>query len=281
MARTKSESPAPAGGGRCQPLSPNPQPKTPTPRYGKRGSRSSASAPRPAGWRRSRSCSKPAGRHRHGVRPGAAPGPDPRQHAGRDPGPGDAHAGRRGPGRDAGRAEPRLRDPARTRAWSSRDGRLQLLAAARGRGPHRPIDQFFRSLAEDAGHQAIGVVLSGTAHRRHARAARRSRPRAASPSPRTTTAQHDSMPRSAIAAGCVDFVLPPERDRPRARRASAAIPTSRRRRRAERRGRRRRASAEILAAAARRHRRRFHPLQAQHPLPPHHPAHGPAQAGRR
>ena len=24
------------------------------------------------------------------------------------------------------------------------------------------------------------------------------------------TAQHDSMPRSAIAAGCVDFVLPPE-----------------------------------------------------------------------
>jgi two-component system CheB/CheR fusion protein len=28
---------------------------------------------------------------------------------------------------------------------------------------HRPVDQFFRALAEDQGHQAIGVVLSGTA----------------------------------------------------------------------------------------------------------------------
>src|SRR5437867_826081 len=32
-----------------------------------------------------------------------------------------------------------------------------------GRGPHLPIDSFFRSLAAERGRQAIAVVLSGTA----------------------------------------------------------------------------------------------------------------------
>src|SRR5687767_9684862 len=41
-------------------------------------------------------------------------------------------------------------------------GKLRLLEPAR-RAPHRGIDQFFRSLAEDRGHLAIGIVLSGSA----------------------------------------------------------------------------------------------------------------------
>src|SRR5262249_57507531 len=42
-------------------------------------------------------------------------------------------------------------------------GVLQLSPRTETRGQHRPIDPFFRSLAEDQGHKAIGVILSGTA----------------------------------------------------------------------------------------------------------------------
>ena len=41
-------------------------------------------------------------------------------------------------------------------------GVLQLLPRE-GRGPHHPVDQFFRTLATEQRHRAIGVVLSGTA----------------------------------------------------------------------------------------------------------------------
>ncbi len=41
-------------------------------------------------------------------------------------------------------------------------GVLQLLPRE-GRGAHHPIDQFFRALATEQRHRAIGVVLSGTA----------------------------------------------------------------------------------------------------------------------
>ena len=70
------------------------------------------------------------------------------------------------------------------------------------------IDCFFRSLAEDQGHRAIGVILSGTATDgtlglEEIKAA------GGITFAQDDTAQHDSMPRSAVAAGCVDFVLPP------------------------------------------------------------------------
>jgi two-component system CheB/CheR fusion protein len=41
-------------------------------------------------------------------------------------------------------------------------GVLQLVPRE-GHGVSRPVNQFFRALAEDARHQAIGVILSGTA----------------------------------------------------------------------------------------------------------------------
>jgi two-component system CheB/CheR fusion protein len=42
------------------------------------------------------------------------------------------------------------------------EGRLQLQPRA-AHALHRPVDLFFRSLADDRRHQAIGVILSGTA----------------------------------------------------------------------------------------------------------------------
>ena len=84
-------------------------------------------------------------------------------------------------------------------------GKLRLLVQER-RARHRGIDQFFRSLAADCGHQAIGVVLSGgasdgTLGLEEIKAA------GGLTFAQDDSAQHDSMPRSAVASGCVDFVL--------------------------------------------------------------------------
>src|SRR5207253_804771 len=41
-------------------------------------------------------------------------------------------------------------------------GILQLKPRGEARGPHLPVDAFFKSLAEDRQTAAIGVILSGT-----------------------------------------------------------------------------------------------------------------------
>jgi chemotaxis methyl-accepting protein methylase/two-component sensor histidine kinase len=87
-------------------------------------------------------------------------------------------------------------------------GKLHLLPQDRY-ARRRGIDQFFSSLAEDCGHKAIGVVLSGamsdgTLGLEAIKAA------GGITFAQNDSAQHDSMPRSAVASGCVDFVLPPE-----------------------------------------------------------------------
>lgn len=41
-------------------------------------------------------------------------------------------------------------------------GRLQLSAPSEPRGQRMPIDTFLRSLADERGEQAAGVILSGT-----------------------------------------------------------------------------------------------------------------------
>jgi two-component system CheB/CheR fusion protein len=75
-------------------------------------------------------------------------------------------------------------------------------------GPVRTIDSFFESLAQDQGGLAIGVVLSGAAYDGVEGL------KAIKAAGGITLAQDDSarfasMPRSAVAAGCVDFVLKP------------------------------------------------------------------------
>jgi two-component system CheB/CheR fusion protein len=86
-------------------------------------------------------------------------------------------------------------------------GVLRLVPREAG-GQHRPIDHFFHSLAVDQAHRAIGVVLSGTASDgtlglREIKAA------GGITFAQDDTAQHQGMPTSAVAAGCVDLVLAP------------------------------------------------------------------------
>ncbi|MES2789687.1 MAG: chemotaxis protein CheB [Planctomycetota bacterium] len=86
-------------------------------------------------------------------------------------------------------------------------GTLQLLPRE-GQGIHRPVDQFFRSLAEDRRHQAIGVVLSGTASD-GTLGLEAIKDEGGITFAQDATAQCEGMPHSAIASGCVDFVLSP------------------------------------------------------------------------
>jgi two-component system CheB/CheR fusion protein len=88
------------------------------------------------------------------------------------------------------------------------DGVLNLRPRERTRTPHRPIDAFFESLAADRREQAIGVVLSGTAND-GTLGLESIKAEGGITFAQDDSAAHDSMPRSAIAAGCVDLVLSP------------------------------------------------------------------------
>ena len=89
------------------------------------------------------------------------------------------------------------------------DGRLRLTPREQSRHPPMPVDEFFRSLAEANGHRAIGAVLSGTGAdgEQGVRAIKVAGGLTLAEAPES--AQYDSMPRAAIATGCVDFVLSP------------------------------------------------------------------------
>ena len=88
-------------------------------------------------------------------------------------------------------------------------GRLQLRRTDPRRGLHLPIDQFFSSLAGDQQHRAVAIVLSGTGSDGTAgiRAIKDAGGMVMVQS--EETAQFDGMPRSAIATGLADYVLPP------------------------------------------------------------------------
>ena len=89
-------------------------------------------------------------------------------------------------------------------------GRLSLMPRTEGRGQHMPIDFFFRSLAADMKSRAIGVVLSGTASDGTEGLRVIKGEGGLTFSQDEKSAKYDGMPRSAIAAGVVDFVLPPQ-----------------------------------------------------------------------
>jgi two-component system, chemotaxis family, CheB/CheR fusion protein len=76
-------------------------------------------------------------------------------------------------------------------------------------GPHRSIDSFFESLAQDQRERAIGVILSGTATD-GTLGLEAIKAEGGITFAQDDSAKYDSMPRSAIAAACVDFVLKPE-----------------------------------------------------------------------
>ncbi len=89
-------------------------------------------------------------------------------------------------------------------------GRLKLEARERSRTPHRPIDAFFESLAQDRSELAIGVVLSGTGSD-GTLGLEAVKTEGGITFAQDESAKHDSMPRSAVASGCVDLVLDPAR----------------------------------------------------------------------
>ena len=88
------------------------------------------------------------------------------------------------------------------------NGTLQLLEPAAPRGHRLPIDFFFRSLAQDQRERAICIVLSGTGSdgTQGVRAIKGEGGMAMAQNPEST--EYDGMPRSAIATGLVDYVLP-------------------------------------------------------------------------
>src|SRR5256886_2251845 len=90
-------------------------------------------------------------------------------------------------------------------------GILLLTPRTETRGHHMPIDRFLRSLAEDKGSNAIGVILSGTASDGTLGLTAIKAVGGITFAQDEKSAKYDGMPRSAIAAGCVDLVLPPDR----------------------------------------------------------------------
>jgi two-component system CheB/CheR fusion protein len=74
-----------------------------------------------------------------------------------------------------------------------------------------PIDLFFRSLAQDAGRHAVGIVLSGTGSDGSRGIADIHRAGGLVLAQDLDSAKFDGMPKSAAETGVVDYVLPPER----------------------------------------------------------------------
>ncbi|MGN3974087.1 CheR family methyltransferase [Tsuneonella sp. SYSU-LHT278] len=89
------------------------------------------------------------------------------------------------------------------------DGVLELTEFTDPRGMRRPIDDFFESLAEDAGTRAACVILSGTGGdgSRGLRAIKEHGGLCIAQEPES--AAYDGMPASAIATGLVDIVAAP------------------------------------------------------------------------
>jgi two-component system CheB/CheR fusion protein len=90
------------------------------------------------------------------------------------------------------------------------DGRLHLFSRETGHVPFMPIDYFFRSLAEDVKDNSVAVILSGNGSDGSIglRAINANLGLAVVQKPET--AKYESMPRSAIETGLVDYVLPPD-----------------------------------------------------------------------
>ena len=88
------------------------------------------------------------------------------------------------------------------------DGVLKLTPRSQVRGASRSIDFFFEALAHDQRERAIGVVLSGTASD-GTLGLEAIKAEGGVTFAQDDSAKYDSMPRSAIAAGVVDFTLAP------------------------------------------------------------------------
>ena len=89
------------------------------------------------------------------------------------------------------------------------DGHIELTPRTKERVLHLPIDTFFSSLAETHKEEAIGIVLSGSAND-GTRGLLAIKAAGGLTFAQDDSAKFSSMPKSAITAGAVDFVLSPK-----------------------------------------------------------------------
>jgi two-component system, chemotaxis family, CheB/CheR fusion protein len=87
---------------------------------------------------------------------------------------------------------------------------LRLHPREESRGIHMPIDQFMRSVAEEHGDNAIGIVLSGSGTDGTLGIAEIQAQGGVTFAQDDATAKYNSMPRSAVSSGSVDYVLAPK-----------------------------------------------------------------------
>jgi two-component system, chemotaxis family, CheB/CheR fusion protein len=90
------------------------------------------------------------------------------------------------------------------------DGALKLAPRTQTPGSHMPIDRFLRSVADQCGSRAIGVILSGTGADGSAGVEAIKAAGGVTFAQDAATAKFATMPQAAVATGCVDFILPPE-----------------------------------------------------------------------
>jgi len=93
---------------------------------------------------------------------------------------------------------------------SLRDHVLHLSPREHQPGAHMPIDHFMRALAEEQGSRSVGVILSGFGSDGTLGLAEIQAEGGVTFAQDEASAKFDGMPRSAIAAGYVDYVLPPK-----------------------------------------------------------------------
>ena len=89
------------------------------------------------------------------------------------------------------------------------DGHIKLMPRRKDRVVNLPIDTFFCSLAEKHKEGAIGIILSGSASD-GTRGLSAIKEAGGLTFAQDDSAKFSSMPKSAIAAGAVDFVLSPK-----------------------------------------------------------------------
>ncbi|MBU4261692.1 MAG: PAS domain-containing protein [Proteobacteria bacterium] len=89
------------------------------------------------------------------------------------------------------------------------NGTLQLMELSRPRGVNLPIDSFLRALAQDQGSNAVCIILSGTGSDGTLGVKAIKGEAGMVMVQDEKSAKYDGMPRSAIATGLADYVLPP------------------------------------------------------------------------
>ena len=89
--------------------------------------------------------------------------------------------------------------------------KLYLTEQNHSLGLNLPIDIFLRSLAEDLGEMAIGIILSGTGSDGTLGVRAIKGAGGMIMVQEESSAKFDGMPRSAIATGLVDYILPPDK----------------------------------------------------------------------